>query len=226
MEDDPDQLDRHVEDLLQDRRPPRTPLGSEDALLARQSAAMLRAARPGAGLPSRDFLRQAQVSINGWVRDRESQPAAEPRLSRRHLILSGLGGLAAGVVAALGIERLVRRPPPAPRELPLVAANRGRWVQVMALTEAPVGKPVRFSAGALEGYLVREGAEVRALSAVCTHMGCLLNWSILRDQFECPCHGATFEKSGMPTGKYASQLKRLPALQLRIEGGRVEIFTA
>ena len=41
MNDDPEQLDKHVEDLLQDRRPERTPLGDEGALRARQTAAML-----------------------------------------------------------------------------------------------------------------------------------------------------------------------------------------
>jgi len=59
VNDDPEQLDKHVEDLLQDRRPERTPLGDEDALRARQTAAMLRAAKPGAGLPSKEFL-------SGW----------------------------------------------------------------------------------------------------------------------------------------------------------------
>src|SRR5437899_3185481 len=55
MEDDPEQLDQYVEDLLADRRPERTPLENDDALEARRVAAMLRAARPGATLPSREF---------------------------------------------------------------------------------------------------------------------------------------------------------------------------
>ncbi len=34
MNDDPEQLDHHVEDLLSDQRPERTPLPDEDALRA------------------------------------------------------------------------------------------------------------------------------------------------------------------------------------------------
>ncbi len=227
MEDDPEQLDEYVEDLLQDRRPERTPLPDEDALSARQTAAILRAAKPGAGLPSSDFRHQIERSISGWVRERpEAESPRAARLSRRALILSGVGGVAAGVLAALGIERVIRRSPPSPPAVALVAKDRGRWVSVAALSEIPEGRPVRFSAGAVEGYLVRDGETARALSAVCTHMGCLLNWSTLRDQFECPCHGATFLKGGAPTEKFAARLKPLPAIQVRVEEGQVQVFTA
>ena len=74
MNDDPEQLDQHVEDLLQDRRPERTPLPDEDALRARQTAAMLRAAKPGAGLPSKEFLERMQGSIGEWVQQQTARP--------------------------------------------------------------------------------------------------------------------------------------------------------
>jgi len=78
MNDDPEQLDQYVEDLLQDRRPERTPLADQDALGARQTAAMLRATKPGAGLPSNEFLGRMQASIGEWVRERS--PEAHRRL--------------------------------------------------------------------------------------------------------------------------------------------------
>src|SRR4029077_11053510 len=82
VNDDPEQLDPHVEDLLQARRPERTPLPDEDALRARQTAAMLRAAKPGAGLPSKDFLERMQGSIQDWVGGRSGQPQPAARHSR------------------------------------------------------------------------------------------------------------------------------------------------
>jgi len=39
---------------------------------------------------------------------------------------------------------------------------------------------------------------VLALSATCTHLGCLFKWSDVNNRFECPCHGSKFQA----TGKY------------------------
>lgn len=225
MDDDPEQLDKYVEDLLQDRKPERTSLGSEDALRARQAAAMLRAARPGASLPSGDFLRRMQDSIEAWVRP-ESRPAAPRRdLSRRSLLLGGAGGLAAGLIAAVGGQRLLQPRRNLNAELPLV--TNGTWRDVVAMQSLPDGVPTRFSNGALEGYLLRTGQDVRGLSAVCTHMGCLLNWSTFRSEFECPCHGATFDLNGQPSGDYSdpSVLRSLPVLRVRVLEGTVQVYT-
>src|SRR5207249_9139953 len=123
MNDDPEQLDKHVEDLLQDRKPERTPLGDEDALRARQTAAMLRAAKPGAGLPSKEFLERMQGSIKQWVGEQSARPQPAARPSRRALLLTGAAGIAAGVAAVVGIEQLTEPAPKTAR--PLV--ENGSW---------------------------------------------------------------------------------------------------
>lgn len=224
MNDDPEQLDQHVEDLLQDRRPERTPLPDEDALRARQTAAMLRAAKPGAGLPSKEFLERMQGSIRELVNERSAHPQPAARPSRRSLLVTGAGGIAAGIAAVLGIQQ-VGRPAPKPitAQGPLVEKN-GSWKPVKAIAELPENTPVAFRSGAIEGFLTRNGSQVTALSAVCTHMGCILNYSKFRDRFECPCHGATFERDGQPTN-YASPLAPLPSLQVKVDKGQVEVFT-
>jgi nitrite reductase/ring-hydroxylating ferredoxin subunit len=223
MEDDPEQLDKYVEDLLADRRPERTPLESDDALEARRVAAMLRAARPGSTLPSREFGDRLQQAIADAVRAR-GIPAKVTGPSRRSLLLTGAGSLAAGIVAVLGIERLTQRP--APESWPLIPSHRGTWQTLMALADVPESTPVRFTHGPLEGYVIRRGNTVRALSALCTHMPCVLNWSTLRTQFECPCHGATFAQSGAPVGTYGDgTLPPLPPIQVRIQQDQVEIFS-
>jgi cytochrome b6-f complex iron-sulfur subunit len=224
VNDDPEQLDKHVEDLLQDRRPERTPLGDEAALRARQTAAMLRAAKPGAGLPSKEFLERMQSSIHDWVGEQSARPQPRARPSRRSLLLTGAAGIAAGVAAVVGIDRLGKSSLPVPPPGQQLVEN-GSWKAVKAVADLPEGTPIAFRSGAIEGFLIRRGQDVTGLSAVCTHMGCILNYSKFRDQFECPCHGASFKTSGQPTDKYDTPLPRLPVLQVRIQRGQVEVYS-
>jgi cytochrome b6-f complex iron-sulfur subunit len=226
MNDDPEKLDQHVEDLLQDRKPERTPLPDEDALRARQTAAMLRAAKPGAGLPSKEFLERMQASIPGWVSEQtpHAQPVARP--SRRSLLLTGAAGLAAGIAVTIGVDRLSKTGGPSEGSalVQTSGAWKGSWQPVKALTDLPEGTPVAFRTGAIEGFLIRNGDAVKGLSAVCTHMGCILNYSKFRNQFECPCHGATFATDGQPGDQYSAPLPPLPPLQVRVQDGQVEVY--
>lgn len=223
MNDDPEQLDKYVEHLLHDRKPERTPLPDADALRARQTAAMLRAAKPGAGLPSKEFLDRMQGSIKEWVGELSAQPQPAARPSRRALLLTGAAGIAAGAAAAVGIDRLAGQPATGSLQYPEIV-QYGVWKPVAALADLPDGTPIAFRSGAIEGFLIRQGEEVKGLSAICTHMGCILNFSKFRDRFECPCHGATFSKDGQPLDRYTPPLPRLPWLKVRIQLGQVEVY--
>jgi glycine/D-amino acid oxidase-like deaminating enzyme/nitrite reductase/ring-hydroxylating ferredoxin subunit len=38
--------------------------------------------------------------------------------------------------------------------------------------------------------------EVHERSAVCTHMGCIVNWNTFENSWDCPCHGSRFDAMG------------------------------
>ncbi len=76
----------------------------------------------------------------------------------------------------------------------------GDWArkgEVESVTEIPAG----------EGAILREGArmlavyrdehgEVHALSAKCTHLGCVVHWNSAERSWDCPCHGSRFDTTG------------------------------
>jgi Rieske Fe-S protein len=58
-----------------------------------------------------------------------------------------------------------------------------------------------------EGAVMREGLKkvavyrdlagtVHKCSAVCTHMGCVVEWNHVEKSWDCPCHGSRFNPEG------------------------------
>ena len=68
-------------------------------------------------------------------------------------------------------------------------------------------------------YLRKQGEMIEAVSALCTHTGCLVQRA--SNGFACPCHRSDFDEEGKPTSGPAP--RPLDRLETRIEGGRVKL---
>lgn len=87
-------------------------------------------------------------------------------------------------------------------------------------------QPVSFNAGGIVGYVIRNDGDsgdpsdgkVVAVSAACTHMGCIVQWQAADKKFHCPCHGGVFGEYGK-TDKTSPvrYLKPLPRLDVQID---------
>lgn len=203
-----------VEKLLADR----SPVGQLSALDAEEQR-MLRLAQLLRGHtgqePSTEFVAHLRARL-----------APSARVSRRAALLSAFGSLAAGVAAGLGLER-VTNSPPSPPAVPLVGA-KGRWVPVADVSDLPEGTVKAFTAGAVQGFLIHRDGQIRGLSRICTHMGCLLRFASDEHAFVCPCHGAEFNLHGdlrYGPGKYGHSLPPLPPLDVRVTGHSIEVWS-
>jgi cytochrome b6-f complex iron-sulfur subunit len=45
-------------------------------------------------------------------------------------------------------------------------------------------------------FIMRTEGGFLAISAICTHLNCVVNWNEILKKFECPCHGAKFNQNG------------------------------
>jgi cytochrome b6-f complex iron-sulfur subunit len=66
-----------------------------------------------------------------------------------------------------------------------------------------LGKPSEYPEGvtfvsAHRLFVVRERNQFHVISAICTHLGCTVEWKTKTDEFDCPCHGSKFRADGTP----------------------------
>lgn len=221
-------LEAFVEKLLRDRRPPRFPAEEDDAGLM-LSAAALRAGRPGADAPRPEFVEKLERTLRRNV-EQEDGRSASPAITRRRL-LGGAAVAAAAAAVGAGVDRAVDRGLESGgsgvQAGELVPERNGRWFDVAAVDEVPVGRPLRFSAGAVEGFVVNHGDRIAAVSAVCSHMPCTLQLNESAQRLACPCHGAWFGLDGNPvSGPYYAhgRLQPLAEVRTRVVAGRVQVL--
>jgi cytochrome b6-f complex iron-sulfur subunit len=210
-QDAAERFDGFLETLLGDGRPsPEAVDDRDEAEMARMAAELAASGRPGAAsAPDPAFIEQLRLRMReadaGVDAVRVPPPVREQplaagsarwRLSRRQLLQAGFGaaaGMAAGVIGVSLVAQGQRRP--IGGDPPLVNGE-GFWAEVAKVQDVPPGDAVRFSTPAFDGFVVNDGGTIRALSSVCTHMGCTLAYRPDWQDLRCPCHGASFGLDG------------------------------
>ena len=98
------------------------------------------------------------------------------------------------------------------------AEAAGEAVRI-ALADLPVGtaKNLRYKGAA--SIIVRTGEKnIHALSAVCTHLGCIVKWDVSKEVLVCPCHAAIFDINGnVISGPAPRPLESFPVQLVRDE---------
>jgi cytochrome b6-f complex iron-sulfur subunit len=224
-----ERLNAAIDDLLAERRPAEVAATADEAELLGIAAA-LKQLRPETAEPRLEYADELGQRLRAARRPRGRPPA----VSRRGALAAGAAALAAGV-GGFAIGRLAEPGAAAPggapqwsidpsRDLTLV---NGEWFPVAKLTDLPPGTVVAFTAGAIMGHVLNEGGDLRALSAICTHMGCIVGWNGATRQFDCPCHGANFNTDGViqPTPQYPYRPPPLVRIPVKVENGEVYVLT-
>jgi Rieske Fe-S protein len=153
----------------------------------------------------------------------------EPRtdsLATRRGMLAGVGlvGLAGAVTACGGgssssagaSENGVASPAATAGAASGSAAATGQ--ALAATSKIPVGSGTVFP-GPKVVVTQPTAGEFKAFSAVCTHMGCIVN-SVSNGTIDCPCHGSQYN---ITTGAVVAgpAPRPLPAKQIKVTGGSI-----
>ncbi len=143
------------------------------------------------------------------------------RRSRHVFVATGYGGwgmtngiVAGALLADLVLGRQNRAAPlyDAKRMKPAAAARfvtenanvAARWLgdRAAAARRGDVGDlaPGEGRVVRIDGELVAvsraDDGELRAVSAICTHLGCIVSWNTAERSWDCPCHGSRFSADG------------------------------
>ena len=218
MPDEPsDRIERLVSDLLKGKR---LKVGPGDAS---ERKAILAAVRLAA---ARERYPRMSPALRRRLASRFGRERSPRWISRRTAILGGLSA-AGGALFGAGLARL-GQPAPAtvvstePSAL-VIDPRPGRWVDVAALADLPDKQGVRVKAGSVGAFLFRDGSSVTAVSSICSHLPCELEWLPERSVLNCPCHNRAFRPDGAPVStRYP--LPRLPAVHVKVENGRVLVL--
>jgi cytochrome b6-f complex iron-sulfur subunit len=164
-----------------------------------QGAELSSAGSVSGGKPREDGLKGVDFERRGFL----------------HKVVGGVGA----VVAATTLYPVVKYIIPPARKIKIV-----NELTVGKASEVPDGKGKIFQFNEDKVIVVNHGNSLTAVSAVCTHLGCLVHWDEAANELACPCHGAKYKQTGeIISGPQPKPLKQYKA---KIDGDSIVVSIA
>jgi menaquinol-cytochrome c reductase iron-sulfur subunit len=160
---------------------------------------------------------------------RNQSVATEPSPDDRRSFLGALMGVGAVFIGGLLSVPLIRFAlfPLIRRTTELKSAPVGTVSEFSSLTE-PIMRTIQIEQ--IDGWrkTISEKAvyvtkdqqgQLRVLTSVCPHLGCTVPWNKDKNEFICPCHGATYTPDGSRVS--GPSLRGMDALETSVQDGQL-----
>lgn len=92
-------------------------------------------------------------------------------------------------------------------------------VEIGRADEIPVWGTKKIVVRGSPVLVIRTPNQFKALSAVCTHLGCIVFWNDGKHQIECPCHAGFFDAEGRVLS--GPPPRPLPEYPVRVSDGKL-----
>ncbi len=162
----------------------------------------------------KDLVQSAPTQKMAALRDRRPRQAPGKRVVSRRALLTGGAAVAASM-------------------LPPLVAKDAPTTWFFVTTVAKLGNnAVRFATDTIIGYVIRadkdadaqDRGKIIAMSAACTHMGCIVQWQGAGRKFNCPCHGRKFTEYGkIDSAGPGYYVYPLPRLETKVVDGKIYV---
>jgi cytochrome b6-f complex iron-sulfur subunit len=219
---------RFIADLLRGRRP--RPFRADDDDVGQLRAAItLRSAQPDSATPREEFVTDLHRRLAEQLATEHHEAPQRPAVDsmRRRLVAASSIAAAAAAVGAV-VDHTVTSQGPTQSgagEPQTLIPTTGQWRTVSASADLAEGGVQGFDLGTVVGFVARTGGALRAVSGVCTHLGCRLALDAAARRLDCPCHRTSFAVSGELL-RYQLRVPpaALPQFEVREVGGEVQVY--
>ncbi|GAB3881526.1 Rieske (2Fe-2S) protein [Kibdelosporangium lantanae] len=202
-------MKRFIEDMLARRF-----TGTDEDEADLRTAIQLNAARPGADEPRAEFVDALHKRL-------AAQQEGKPARSRRRFVQTT--SVAAAAALGVTVDRVISSDKDEPADQ--LVPDNGQWQAVAASAELPEGSVRAFDLDGVAGFVRRSDGVVRAVSGICTHLGCKLALDAAERRLNCPCHRTTFSVEGaVVVHQLPKAPAALPRLDVRENNGAVEVY--
>ena len=217
-------------DALVGNRRPKPFRASTDDSRAMRAAIELRTSRDEDVVPSPQFVDelhgQLARQLDGDRNLDEDRSAEIRRISRRRWLVEGaVAASAAGLAVAIDRTVFGSSPSMGQSAQGQLSPDNGNWRTVAQRAALAAGAVAPFSTPTTVGFVASENGALEAVSGVCTHQGCLLNYNQAARRLDCPCHRTAFSLSGeVVFSQLPTPPPPLPRLSVRDDGGQVQVY--